>query len=82
VFCCKNLVSFGRNPSTTYVFQGEFRLCLLPIGIFIRFEETHVPLKRNPSMLEAAASSTLFPSENGVSFERNASCNVGFPEWR
>jgi hypothetical protein len=55
---------------------------LLPIGIFIRFEETHVPLKRNPSMLEAAASSTLFPSENGVSFERNASCNVGFPEWR
>jgi hypothetical protein len=37
-------------------------------NLFIYAEETHEALIRKLSVLEAAAPSTLIPSENGVSF--------------
>jgi hypothetical protein len=36
---------------------------VVSVDIFSRVEETHVCLQRKSSMLEAAASSTLFPCE-------------------
>jgi hypothetical protein len=41
---------------------------LVKICLYSWYEETHLSLQRKASMLEAAASSTLFPSENWVSF--------------
>jgi hypothetical protein len=44
------------------------RLILLHILLFICIGETHLSLQGKPSMLEVAASSTLLPCDNGVSF--------------
>jgi hypothetical protein len=44
--------------------QGGERPILFQIGIFSTVDETHVSLKRKPYVLEAGASSTLFPYEN------------------
>jgi hypothetical protein len=40
------------------------------IGIFSRVDETHVSLERKPYVLQAGASSTLFPYENRVIFSK------------
>jgi hypothetical protein len=45
-------------------FQGGERLILVKIGVFSKVEETQVSLQRKQSVLEAGASSTLFPCEN------------------
>jgi hypothetical protein len=45
-------------------FQGGDWLCFLQTGLFSCGEETHVSLQRNPSMLEAATSSIVFPYES------------------
>jgi hypothetical protein len=45
-------------------FQGRDRHCLLHIGLFTLVEATHVSLKRKPSVLEAAVSVSLSPSDN------------------
>jgi hypothetical protein len=41
---------------------------LFQIGLFSSVEETEVSLRRKSCLLEAGASSTLFPFENWVSF--------------
>jgi hypothetical protein len=41
---------------------------LAPTGIIKRVEETHVSLHRKLCMLEAVASTALFPCANGVNF--------------
>jgi hypothetical protein len=46
-------------------FQGGERLIYFQIDLFSQVEETHKYLqKKKKSVLEAAASSTLFPMEN------------------
>jgi hypothetical protein len=57
----------GRLPAT-WVFQCGDRLSFFHIGLFSWVDETHVSPERNPFMLEAVASSTLFPCEIWVSF--------------
>jgi hypothetical protein len=50
------------------VFHGAYRLFLLQIGLFCYGGEKHVSLERKSSLLEAWASSTLFPCENSISY--------------
>jgi hypothetical protein len=45
-------------------FQGGERLIYFQIDLFSQVEETHKYLQKKKSVLEAAASSTLFPMEN------------------
>jgi hypothetical protein len=45
-------------------FQGGERLIFFQIGLFSKVEETHVSLERKPTVLEARASTTLFPCKN------------------
>jgi hypothetical protein len=59
----------GTFPPT-YVFQGGERLCLFQIVLLCKVEETHVSLKRKPSVLESGASSPLIPCGKGVSFSK------------
>jgi hypothetical protein len=51
-------------PSPTWVFQGGDRLSLFQIGLYSRVAETNISLERNPFVIEAKASNTLFPCEN------------------
>jgi hypothetical protein len=55
-------------------FQGGERLILLKIGLLSLVDKIHVSLETKPSVLEAAASRTLFPCEIELVFERNTSC--------
>jgi hypothetical protein len=50
------------------IFLSGQRCIFFQTGLFIYAEETHEALTRKLSVLEAAAPSTLIPSENGVSF--------------
>ena len=75
-------VTFLRNTSWNLCLRGGDRLCWLYIGPFSWVEVTLVSLKRKPFVLEAAESSTSFPYENWVSFEKIASCNCVFSRWR
>jgi hypothetical protein len=59
---------FERNTSCNLGLQDEDRFSLFQIDLFSWIEETEVSLQRKPSMVEAAASSTLFPCYNWVSF--------------
>jgi predicted hydrocarbon binding protein len=70
---------FERNTSCNSCVSGGDRLCWLQTGIFRGIEETHVSLQRKPSVVEAAACSTLTPCENCVSFGKNISANHSFP---
>jgi hypothetical protein len=45
-------------------YQGGERLILFQIGLSILNEETHVSCERKTCVLEAGASTTLFPCEN------------------
>jgi hypothetical protein len=49
-------------------FQGGERLILFLIGPLIWGDETHVSLQRQPPVLEALATRTLFPYENQLRF--------------
>jgi hypothetical protein len=59
-------------------FQGGKRLKLFQIGLLSCIEDTQVSPQRKPSMLEAAASRALFPSENWVSFSKEYILLRGF----
>jgi hypothetical protein len=50
--------------SANHSFEWGDRLILFPIGLFSEVKEIHASLPRKPSMLEAAAASTLFLCEN------------------
>jgi hypothetical protein len=45
-------------------------------GIFSWVEDTYVSLQRNPSMLEAATSSTVCPCENSFSFWKECTLQI------
>jgi hypothetical protein len=62
----------------SYFFHCGGKLRLLLIGLFSRLEETHVSLQRKPSMLEAAAASTLFSSVTCVSFGKECFLRLWF----
>jgi hypothetical protein len=47
--------------------------CLFQIGLFGWVEETLVSLQRKPFMLDASASTTFFPCENWVCFQKEYS---------
>jgi hypothetical protein len=49
---------------TNLRFYGAGWLNLLQICLFSNIDETHVSLKGKPSVLEVAASNTLFPCKN------------------
>jgi hypothetical protein len=51
-----------------HCFHGGERLIVFQSGQFRKVEEMHVSLQRQPSVLKALASRTLFPRENRVSF--------------
>jgi hypothetical protein len=63
------------------MFQSGERLILFQMGPFIIGEETQVSLRRNPFMVEAAASTILFSCENWVRFGKNTSCKSEIPTW-
>jgi hypothetical protein len=44
--------------------------------------KTHVSLQRRTSVLKASSSSTLFPYENWVIFDRNSTFNLDDSKWR
>jgi hypothetical protein len=53
-----------------YSFQGGKRLNFVQILLYTYVDKPHVSLEREPFAIEAAASSTLFPCENSVSFSK------------
>jgi hypothetical protein len=57
----------------TFISQEGDSFSLFQIGHFCYVEETHVSLERKPSVLEEGATSTLFPCEFLLVFERNIS---------
>jgi hypothetical protein len=50
------------------VFQSGDGLSLFQIGLFSRHEETQLSVQRQPSVVEAGSSRTVFPWENSDSF--------------
>jgi hypothetical protein len=68
--------------SANKCFQAGKRLILFQIGLFSKVEEIYLSLKRNLSVLEAEASSTLLPCKNSVLFARSPSCKLGVSWWR
>jgi hypothetical protein len=72
LFLCENWVSFWKEYIVQIIVFLWRKVHFVPNKIFSLVKETHVTLERKPSLLEAAASSTLFFCENWVSFERNA----------
>jgi hypothetical protein len=73
---------FERNTSSHWSFQGGRMLMLLQTGLFRWVEETYIYLERKPSMLEAGASSTFFPSENWVSVWKESFPQLWCFRWR
>jgi hypothetical protein len=71
----------GILPANQSLYFGD-RLGLLQRGLFFCVKETHVSLQRNPSLLETAAGSTMFPGGVGVEFERNTFCKSIFSRLR
>jgi hypothetical protein len=59
---------FEGNSSCKHRFQDGVMPSLLQKGLLSWVEKTHVSLQWKPSMIEAAASSTLFPCERCGSF--------------
>jgi hypothetical protein len=60
----RNNVLFEGHNSGKSEFSRWRRLNLYQIDLFSLDDETHVSLKRKPSVLVAAASITLFPCDN------------------
>jgi hypothetical protein len=61
------LVFTGILPANGIIQRGN-RLCLLQTDLVSWVDETHTYLQRNPFVIEAIASRTLFPCMNWVSF--------------
>jgi hypothetical protein len=73
---------FERNTYCKHSFQGGERVILFKIGLSSKVEETHVFLKRQPHVLEAGESSTLFPVRIELVVERNTSCKSQASRWK
>jgi hypothetical protein len=72
----------ARNTSCNLGFSSGDRLSLFQIGQFSWVDETHVSLERNPFVIEAVATSTLFPVRIELVVQRNTSCKSDFSSWR
>jgi hypothetical protein len=68
LFPCENWVSYWKEYFVQIrIFKVEKSSFCSTWKLFSFSEETHVSLEGKPSVLEAEASSTLFPCENWVS---------------
>jgi hypothetical protein len=72
------LVFQGLLPAK-HSFQGGEKLILFQMGLYSYIQETHVPLKRKPSVLEAQEHlAHVFPVRIRLVFERNTACQSHF----
>jgi hypothetical protein len=65
---CENWVTVKKEYILLIIVSKWGKAHFVHIDLFSLVEETHVYLQRTPSVLEAGASSTLFPCENWGSF--------------
>jgi hypothetical protein len=78
-FPVRMVVVLAKVLPATLMFQSEYRLSLIQIGLFSSGEETHAPLQRQACMLERAASSILFSIVNwGRFWEEHFLQNIDF----
>jgi hypothetical protein len=78
-FPVRMVVVLAKVLPATLMFQSEYRLSLIQIGLFSSGEETHAPLQRKAWMLARAASSILFSIVNwGSYWEEHFLQNIDF----
>jgi hypothetical protein len=77
----QNWLTFERNTSWKLCFSMLRKALFVPNRPIQQVDETHISFERNSFLIEAVASSTIFPCENWVRFSKESSSKTDFSRW-